>query len=145
MNAPRNRAAWLAIALAIGAAMRPPAAKALGDDGWAISNFDVDVAVRPDAGLVDAPGRFAEGLPGVGRIPSRLHARAGIRLVRPEFAGRPSVLGRHRLTADDHGFESARPDLQLAPAESTRRIKLMGGELPFPDSISPITVRKPSW
>lgn len=52
MNVPMNRTAWLAVVLAIGAAaMRPPAAMALGDDGWAISNFDVDVTIRPDAGL----------------------------------------------------------------------------------------------
>lgn len=50
MNAPMGRIASLvALMLAIGLAA--PAASAYEDDGWAIAGFDVDVTIRPDAGL----------------------------------------------------------------------------------------------
>ncbi|MDG3004954.1 DUF2207 domain-containing protein [Paludisphaera mucosa] len=54
MRAFMGRAARLltaALALAGVAASAPAPARAQGDDGWSIAGFDVDVTIRPDAGL----------------------------------------------------------------------------------------------
>jgi uncharacterized membrane protein YgcG len=111
-----TRATWLAAALAVViAAASPPEARAIGDDGWAITDFDVDLSIQPDAGLdvvetVDAD--FAVPKHGILReIPVRY------------AVGMHQYALRFRLQGVDDGEGSARP-ASVSFEENLARIRI---------------------